>query len=291
MKINSFARCTINLLTLVLLAAVTGPPAPAQSEVRFQLVHDALIIVPVTAANEGPLYFLLDTGADTTIVDTALAKRLSLVPLQSAKQTTVAGSQTVNVSVLASLAVGSAQLESLPVLEEDLSSLRRLDRRIDGIVGQNFLSHFNYLLDYHQRTLRIEQASEILDAIDGDQVPEVRMTIAAKAQLRGDGGLRLQLDSGANGLVLMGRAASALYFPRAQPVVETSATGATVLNTSHIECLTVASQEFHDLPVTLAANAPQGRIEDGLLPTSLFATLYVNNRQGFVMFNPQPKKR
>lgn len=53
----------------------------AQSRVPFRLVHNALIVVSVTANGVGSFDFLFDTGADTTIVDPAIAPKLSLVPL------------------------------------------------------------------------------------------------------------------------------------------------------------------------------------------------------------------
>jgi hypothetical protein len=289
MKNSTFTRFAIHLGALSFLAAAISPALPAESSVHFQLVRDSLIIVSVKANDEGPFYFLLDTGADTTVVDTALAKQLSLAAVQSAQQDTVAGTQTVAVTVLASLTVGQVSVNKLSVLTEDLSSLRRIDRRIDGIVGLNFLSRFNYLLDYRQRTLTIESGTDILDSIDGDKVPQRHMIVETQAEFRGHASLRLQLDSGANGLVLMGTHASALYFPSVQRRVETSATGSTVMNTSHLEHLIVASRQFQDIPVTLAASAPQGRFEDGLLPTSLFSSLYVNNSQNFVIFNPRAK--
>lgn len=81
------------------------------------------------------------------------------------------GGQTVGTAVLTSLAVGPLNLTELPVLTEDLSSLRRIDRRIEGIVGLNALSRFNYLLDYRRKALPIEDGSDILASIDGKKVP------------------------------------------------------------------------------------------------------------------------
>jgi len=37
----------------------------------------------------------------------------------------------------------------------------------------------------------------------------------------------------------------------------------------------------------LLAKEPGERIGDGMLPTALFQALYINNRQGFVVFSPQ----
>jgi predicted aspartyl protease len=294
MKINAFASLTIHFAALILLLAAVCPRSSAQAPVHFQLAHDALIIIPVSANDEGPVYFLLDTGADTTIVDTALAKKLSLAAMQTIQQATVTGSQPVTVSVLARLAVGPAELPNLPVLEEDLSSLRRMDGRIVGIVGQDFLSHFNYLLSYRERTVRFEQENDLQDAMDGDPTPMQaaghRMIVAAEAQAGADTRLRLVLDSGANSVVLMGPASIALHCAAAQQATETSSAGSAAMRTGRVDMLKVASRELRNLPVALVAAAPPQQTGDGLLPTMLFDSLYINNRQGFVIFNPRPRK-
>jgi hypothetical protein len=59
-----------------------------------------------------------------------------------------------------------------------------------------------------------------------------------------------------------------------------------------VRTLTVGSQQFRDIMVALPASQPPDaeRLDNGLLPTSLFKTLYVNSREGFVVLNPRAKK-
>lgn len=57
-----------------------------------------------------------------------------------------------------------------------------------------------------------------------------------------------------------------------------------------VQKLTVGSQEFHNIDAVLSAVEPAEQIGDGLLPTTLFETLYVNNRDGFVVLNPRVRK-
>jgi hypothetical protein len=54
----------------------------------------------------------------------------------------------------------------------------------------------------------------------------------------------------------------------------------------------VGRQRFYDLDVVLrAAETDDGElVGDGVLPTALFQSLYVNNRESFVVFNPRTKK-
>ena len=121
-------------------------------------------------------------------------------------------------SVAPELRVGAAGVQGMPVLVEDLAGLRQMDARIEGILGQDFLSHFNYLLDYRRRVLRIEAESEIEDALAGDRVAMEtrgnRMIVDGEGQGLRSAAVRLLLDSGASSLVLMRRARRWLMFRR-----------------------------------------------------------------------------
>jgi aspartyl protease len=200
----------------------------------------------------------------------------------------------LTVARLANLAVGPAHVENLPVLVQDLAGLRKIDSHIEGIAGQDFLSHFNYLIDYWKRSVRFEQGDEIRGSVQGDSVPiEVsghRMIIASETQSVGHANLRFLLDSGANSVVLLPRASQAINLPVQESRDDVTSSGRVELKVGRIRMLKVGSQEFHDLTVALTASEPAARIGDGLLPTALFKSLYVNNQKGFVMFNPRPKK-
>lgn len=87
---------------------------------------------------------------------------------------------------MATIAAGPAHVDNLPVLIQDLFELRKLDPQIEGIVGQDFLSHFNYLLDYRRHSLRFERYDEIRTGIDGDILPmetsDNKMRVAVEVQ-------------------------------------------------------------------------------------------------------------
>lgn len=282
------------LAIAIFVVAAVSPRAHAQPEVPFRLVNGNLIVVTLTAGQAGPVGFILDTGADTTIVDTSIATRLSLIPLRPVQQTTLTGIRMVPRASLATLSAGSVAISNLPVMVEDLASVHRIDSHIQGIVGQDFLSHFNYLLDYRRHLVRIEAASEIRDTLEGGRVQidagANRMIVASEGQSLRSATLHLLLDSGASSLVLVRRGSQALDVPAFDSVQETTSNGSTSLRLGKVRKLTVGSEQFHDVAVTLSAVDPIEPIGDGLLPTALFQTLYVNNRDGFVIFNPRARK-
>jgi predicted aspartyl protease len=267
--------------------------ARAQSEVHFRLAHNTLVVVPVMAGKEGPFDFVLDTGANTSVVDPTIAAHVAMVEIDTVPQTTLAGIRTLTRGVLPALSVGAMHVENVEVVLKDLSEFRKFDSRIEGIAGQNFLAHFSYLVDYQKRVFRIEQDTEIRDAIGGDRVPleagENQMLVLLDAQSRNHAKLRLLLDSGANSIVLLRTAAQALELsPQAEEVATTS-NGQIGLQTGRLHELLIGREKFHDLPVALPA-AELSNIGDGLLPTNLFTALYINSREGFVVLNPRREK-
>jgi predicted aspartyl protease len=169
-----------------------------------------------------------------------------------------------------------------------------MDSRIAGIAGQDFLSHFNYLVEYRKHFVRIEQDNEVRNAIDGTPVPMEaggnRMIVAIEAQSDGAAHLHLLLDSGANSVVLMREAARAVKLANRGNGVEVTISGHLRLEVGTINSLRVGSQRLKNLAAVLSNAEPVEPIGDGLLPTVLFQSLYVNNREGYVVFNPRLRR-
>jgi predicted aspartyl protease len=296
MKTTRSLKIAIRVAVFYCMLAGFCQTIHAQTEIKFRLVHDTVVVVSLTANDQGPFDFVFDTGTNTTIVDPSLARRLSLVAQDRIQLSTLGGTQTVIRSSMRTLATGAAHAENLEVLVQDLSELRNVDSHIQGIVGQNFLSHFNYLLDYRRHALQIEQASEIRDNTEGEtvrvEVSDDKMLVASEIQSRGVAKLRLLLDSGANLVTLVLRPSLRIDPARRESWLELTASGQAGLQVARVRALTIGSQKFNDLAVALTDVQPADaeRVEDGVLPTSLFKSLYVNNHEGYVVFNPRLKK-
>ena len=294
MKNRSQAGRALKVALFYFTLAGVCQSVQAQSEIHFRLAHNTLVVVPVMAGQEGPFDFVLDTGADTSVVDPSIAPRLSMVSAGSVKQTTLAGVQTLTKGLIPSLSIGPIQATDASVLMQDLSELRQMDSRIVGIAGEDLLSRFNYMLDYNKHVVRFERDHEIEDSVEGERLAieanENRMLVSSEAQSQNRANLHLLLDSGANSVVLLHSASQSLHLRVQATGSETTSSGQIGLQTGRIHELLVGSEKFRDLPVALSATEPSERVGDGLLPTVLFHTLYINSREGFVILNPRTKK-
>jgi hypothetical protein len=262
-------------------------------EIRFRLVRNTLVVVAMSANGIGPFDFVLDTGTDITIVDQSFASERALIPEGHHPQTTIVGRQTLTGSSI-DMTLGTKVVRQLPVVIEDLAQLRKIDARIQGVVGQNLLSHFNYLIDYRNCSIRLEEGNEIRNAIEGVRVPmELKgnmMIVEAESRSAPSGQLRLALDSGATSVMLMGDAPKRLQIPIRENRSELTLGGTVSIHAGVLHRLSVGSEEFRDIRAVLFPESVEA-FGDGLLPTTLFQSLYINNRESFVLFNPRAKKR
>lgn len=275
--------------------AAGGRPVRAAREIPIRLTGGHFVVVPVHINGRGPFEFLLDTGTDTTIITPELAAGLGLRPTSRVILATPAGSRAVPRAEVRDISVGPKPVGGGEVLTDDLEELRSLDPRLVGVVGQNVLGRLNYALDYKRKLLLIEEESDAPPA--GARLPVVkegeRLIVAAASKPRDSAALRLLLDSAAGGLVLFDAPSRCpsleIEMPRGRVIKASTNAGSLLARSGRLRSLTVGGEKFSDLPVALMhAPAEAGpRREDGLLPTSLFRSIYFNNAEGYVVLNPR----
>lgn len=273
-------------------------PVRAACEVPFRLTGQSFVVVPVRIDGHGPFEFLLDTGTDTTLVTPAVAARLALRPTSRVVLATPAGARAAARAEVRALSVGPKPAGGGEVLIDGLTELRALDARLCGVVGQNFLGRLNYSLDYGRRLMLVEDARDAPPA--GARVPVAneggRLLVSATSKRGGAGALRLLVDSAAGGLVLfdspdspLSRAALGIETPPGRSLRASTNAGSLPARAGQLRSLHVGGAAFSDLAVALVASPASAgpRREDGLLPTSLFRSIYFNNAEGYVVLNPR----
>ena len=283
--------------------ALGGGPVLADEAVRFRLVQGQFAVVPVMVNGEGPFDFLFDTGTNATIIDLSLNKQLALQPSDRILLMTVAGSRAVPRARLQKLALGAKASENLEILCGDLRDLRSLDAGIRGVLGQDFLSRFNYILNYGERRIEFEEGGEMERALLGARLrfedDEGMMIVATEPASTKERALRLALDSAVSSLVIfdasiIGRLGYDVLFGATPSVKASTNFGSMDMRPGRISRLRVGSETFRDLPLVLAEGfaMTQGRSYDGLLPARLFRAIYFNHETKTLILNPRlPTRR
>ena len=170
----------IKCLACISLAAITLPTLHSEPHcpgnipsLRFHLVQRSRIIVPVVINHTGPYEFLLDTGAGSMIVDPALATELHLKTQGSAEVVGVGFNTHTSFAYLDLLEAGSHSVANRPVVVQDLQPFQTPDLHFRGILGGDFLGHFDVLMDYAHSMLCLDDTKVMRAAVKGGHVPLV----------------------------------------------------------------------------------------------------------------------
>lgn len=152
----------------VVLAGQDAPPATPTTDPLKYLDAARRLTVRTLVNGEGPFDFLVDTGANSSVITTELAAALSLPRGGVFRLHSIAGSQAVETAKVASLGAGRRVRHNMTV-----SILPRAQLRMDGVLGLDWLSRASLLLDYKRRRMTVGEALPVADA----------MTVIVKSRL------------------------------------------------------------------------------------------------------------
>ena len=117
-------------------------PSRASSN-RYQVVLQAYI------NGSGPYDFLLDTGSQITMIDETLASELHIKTSTKASLVGVSlQGKGGKYALLDSVRVGeNAKVGSIYAMAFDMNDLRSAGYAVRGLIGEDFLSHFDATID------------------------------------------------------------------------------------------------------------------------------------------------
>jgi len=295
---------TALVLTLIpTLQAETRCPGNVDS-VRLPLASRSRIIVPVEINHSGPYDFLLDTGAQVTMVDPAIATELNLKIQAGADFGGVGFLKHATLAHADLLEAGSKAVADSLVLVQDLDGFQAAGLRIRGVLGGNFLGHFNVLIDYSHRMLCLDDANRMQAEVKGEHIALASMpqtveelpgtmplVVTVRMPSSGTRPLLLKLDSGSNVTFIYDPdKCLALGLQKGSRVQGNSADGAqrgfALLPPQDMQ---IGRRRLPLVPlVRLASNGrdiPAHEV-DGLLTTGLFRSVYISYADRFVVLDP-----
>jgi hypothetical protein len=162
------------------------------------------------------------------------------------------------------------------------------------VLGQNFLSEFDYILNYREQCIEFEENGDLTNALSGARLPVERdrgrvliRTQPSSAQKRVS---TLVMDSGTSTLVVFKDAPQGsdldIDLDFTPGAIVSTASGTKRVSTGRLRKLRIGDEKFQDLPVMIVENPAAASLpENGLLPTSLFRSIYFNNSHNFVILN------
>ena len=220
-------------------------------------------VTTVRIGSSGPLRFLVDTGATTTVLDRSVAERIGLRPNRMIAAVSSTGPLEVQEAIVDELRAGDVSVAQAAVLIADLPRFPN-HGHVDGILGMSFFANRSMLLDVRNRCLEVDVAPPRGMTLDAHEVVG-RVAIQIE-------GFNFILDSAASFPVLTSTRAHALAVREGSAEI-TSAAGQQRVATAKIPVLHIGDMIFHD--VTVAVAPARDAREDGLLPITPFATVYI----------------
>jgi predicted aspartyl protease len=235
--------------------APTQPAAidePAPSEIVIsQTDRYSRMTVPVMIEGQGPFRFMIDTGAQATVVTRALRDRLALPSLGRATLVGMAATKQVELVRLNGLEFAARVFDAIhaPILEEAHIGA-------DGILGLDSLQDLRVLVDFRNQTIAVDDSR----ALGGNRGYEIIVRARSKlgrliiTDALVDGvRTAVIIDTGAQGsmgnLALQRR----LRSRSGQDVTTTDVTGATLTSPLGVaRSVSIASMSLNNLPIAYA---------------------------------------
>jgi hypothetical protein len=241
---------------------------------------------------------MLDTGSTITSVDRELGQELALQPQGQGMVMTLTERASTSLAVARRVAFGPVTEQNVEVMVRDLSGLRHIAPTARGVLGQNALNHADFLLDYRHKLMEFDTDGELARSLKGHHVPLRREPVEGSPQYanfsvhanvndHGAHTIDFLLDSGAASMVLFGGAEND-GMERPQGFVTDTAGRQLVSGVRDIQV--VVDGNSREVETNVLASKSAGKEIGGLLPTNIFARIYISNSGGFAMFEPKMKK-
>ena len=304
-------RASVRMLVVATLS-VTSTSGHAEAHcpggvpgLHPRLVAGALLVIPVVVNHSASYDFMVDTGSQLNVIDPALAAQLNLKPQATVGLVETAARSQASLGVVSSLQAGSQEVEKPLVAIQDLGPIQAADPRIRGVLGENFLAHFDVLIDYSRGLLCLDEVKLMEKELRGERIPLVapehpesdvpfseRLVISVNLSDTGTRPILLQVDSGSDGPILFAgnKELEQPLLRRAKLQGQEVSEARRAFAILPPQDMRLGTRVIRKVPfVTPASDAPNvpDREEDGILATVLFQRVFVSHSDRFIIFDPR----
>jgi hypothetical protein len=302
---------TFKWLALAGLAAAMFPALYAEAHcpgnvasIRSRSIENSIIVVPVMLNDGGPYDFVLDTGAQVTTIDSELAGELHLKLLGETGVTGAGFSTRASYAQLELLQIGDYRVKDSLLLVHNLGQVQVNEPRVRGILGENFLEHFDLLIDYAHGIVCLDDMKMMQEKVKGEHIalatplhPERNLPftepLMIPVRVTGVTGrpLLLQLDSGINSPLLFDPATLHPAAFASAPLHSRGTDGVShaylVLPPQDIQVGPHNLQQISFVAPFAAGKDIPGSEIDGVLPTALFRRVFISYSDHFAVLEPR----
>src|SRR5262245_13269390 len=280
------AACLASLVA----AALTAPIATAPEVLPFTWTPGQIEVA--VRVNGLPATFLLDTGAEYSVVSSRLASRLGLAIEKGGSRDFATG---------VTLTLQQIALADQRVMVMPFDSYHQRGRDIEGLVGYDLFAAYVVSIDFKHLRLTIQPPSSFRPPRAAVTAPiefAGRLPVVASTLKLADGrslAARLMVDTGASQAAILRHPFSTthrLFEPGgAESTAPSLASGVRKLVSVPVEQITIAGWTF-DRPAVLAFAEPSGSggytASDGLIGNALLSrfTLHVDYPHRRLLFEP-----
>jgi len=245
---------------------------PLFASVKLQVREGHPVVDGVYVNGHGPYRFLIDTGSNVNLIDAALARKIGMNATFQVDLASAAGKAAAPGSDGNEILLDSAEAGSQKFLLSRLEAIHRSSPDIQGVLGEWFLSQFDYTLDLRGKQLEFGRQSR-----SGTRSPFT--TVNARPIVSTSLG-HLALDSGQAQLVLFG------VQPDSRPDLRSemrTLAGSVQVGIVSAKRLIIEGKRFSSGDAVAIPNRPETDV-DGLMPLTPFKTVYVCNSEGYIVF-------
>lgn len=161
---------------------------PLFSNIKFEITRN-LIFVQTRSNDSEPLWFILDSGASTSVINEKLARSLGFKFGKKNKINAIGGKIEYSLVKNIDLNVSGATLSKQTLAAIDLSVLEpKFGRSINGILGSEFFKRFVVKIDYANQSLdlyepadfRYDGNGEVIEFELESNTPFIRVRLSPK---------------------------------------------------------------------------------------------------------------